>query len=153
MSKLYPYSAVDALGIVAGLLERMVAMEEERRQYRDQWGETYPNRIDLKAGKSIIKLDFIDRKHQNLPAGEIVDVPGIPVRRVILYNEGNVDDSTLGLIGFTTKSDMYIREDGDAGTMLKPGESFEIESPENTISRINLVSPYYDTRVRVTLIV
>lgn len=134
-------------------MERLVAFEESDRQYDDQLGETYPNRIDLKAGKSIIRLDFVDRKHQNLPAGETVDVPGIPVRKVVLYNEGNTADPSLGLIGFTTKSDMYIRTDGDAGVMLKPGESFEIESPRNTIRRLNLVSPFYDTRVRVTLIV
>lgn len=134
-------------------MERLVAFEEEDHKYDDQLGETYPNRLDLRAGKSIVKIDFIEMKHQNIPAGDTIDVPGIPVRKVILYNEGNVDDPSKGIVGFTTKADMQIRSDGDAGVLLRPGESFEIESPRNTIRRLNLVSPFYDTRVRVTLIV
>ena len=142
------WQILDVLTLMGGIMERLAKYEEEDHQYDDQLGETYPNRIDLKAGKQIIKLDFVEMKHQNLPPGETVDVPGIPVRRVILYNE-----STTALVGFSTKSDMYIREDGDAGIMLKAGETFEIESPRNTIRRLNLVAPFTDARVRVTLIV
>lgn len=139
------YSTFDIMTLLGGLMERLVAFEEEDRKYDDKMGETHANVITL--SNKIIKIDIVEGKHQNVPPEEIIDIPLCPVRKVIVYNSGATD------IGFSTAANLDVKSDTNAGVLVKPNEVQEVESKRNTIMRLNIVAPSGTGEARVTFIV
>ena len=119
-------SSSDILVLIGGMLEKLVAIAEDDRQFDSKLGSSYASRIRLSPDR-LVKIDFIKGEHQNIPANETVAVPEIPVRWVSVILESG------GPISFSTAADPYIKSDLSAGIVLNSGESFEVESPRPTI--------------------
>jgi hypothetical protein len=127
------------------LLDRLLRIEETDRQFDDKLGETYPNVIELST--KIVKLDFVKGEHQNIPVGEIIEIPYCPVREVVIFNSGATD------IGFSTSANLNVKSDQNAGVLVQPNETWTVTSPRNTITRVNIVAPSGNGQARVTLTV
>ena len=51
-------------------------------------GTTISNKFTLPAGAPVLKIDFVEAKHANVPAGVSLDVPLVPVQQIIINNIG-----------------------------------------------------------------
>jgi hypothetical protein len=146
--------------ISAGLLEKILSKLEiieslMEKNYNLPRGTTLTSTIHLHQGEPQTRIDFVDaRRHRNIPidnsaAGaqgrDDINILGVPVTKVILYNLGP------GGIHYDTNKkygDLTVQ------TPVTANSSWEITSAEwPCIYSINLAAQDMDAKVRLTAIV
>ena len=135
----------NVLVLIGGMLEKLVAIVEDDRQFDSKLGSSYASRIRINPDK-ILKIDFIKGEHVNPPGGETIAIPETPVRKVTVIVESG------GPISFSTATDPYIKSDLTAGIIVNSNEKSDVESPRPTIQRLNIVATALAI-VRIILVV
>jgi hypothetical protein len=115
-------------------------------------GTTFTSVIHLKKDAQVTRIDFLSvTGHRNIPMGDfdtggqdIINILGVPVSRLIIYNVGP------GGMYFDTNRQF---NDNTANTPVFVNSAYEIPSDIPSITSINLAAGDSDAKIRLTAIV
>jgi hypothetical protein len=138
---------LDLIEKLTGIMYRLETMTARVHAYGYERGSTYAFTLDLtganNGGKMVI-IDFVQPAKSRNIGQQLLNTPGTPVSRVLLYNSG-----TDG-VGFSTNRAF---SDVDTSVPLGPNSAFEIETDFPCIHTLHLIAPAGDTTVKCVLIV
>lgn len=107
-------------------------------------GTTITNIFTLPAGAPVLKIDFIEAKHVNVPAGVSLDVPLVPVQQIIINNLG---PATIFLSTNKTLNQL------EAASQVLSGGTRTISLAKRAIKQLNLVSSGGAAKIQVEVLV
>ena len=135
---------LEGLGSVMSRLETMMA---KTWGYGYERGTSYAFTLNLtganNGGKMLI-IDFVEPNKSRNVGQSLINTPGSPVSRVMLYNTGTET------VGFSTNRAF---SDVDTSVPLPANSAFQVDTDFPAIHTLHLVAPAGDTTVKIVLIV
>jgi hypothetical protein len=139
-----PYN-LDAIGV---LLFNMIKIQREildlLKEDSKLDGTTVTNIFSIPNGAPVVKFDFVEAKHRNIPPNVSFDVPLVPVQQMLLKNLGP------GTLYYSTNKSLNQLE---AASNLLQGEEREIRLKKRAIRQLNLAASGGSAMVRLELLI
>jgi len=126
-----PYN-LDGIGV---LLFNMIKIQREILEILKEdtilEGTTYSNVFTIPASAPVVKFDFVEAKHRNVPPNVSFEVPLVPVQQIVIKNLGG------GILYYSTNKFLNQLE---AASELLQGETREIKLRKRAIKQLNLAA-------------
>lgn len=123
------------------ILKRIMDILEEDSKLD---GTTVTNIFTIPSGAPVVKFDFVEAFHRNIPANVTFDVPLVPVQQMVIENIGP------GELFYSTNKFLNQLE---AASRLSPGGKREIRLKKRAIKQLNMVANGGACQVRLELLI
>ncbi len=115
---------------VARVQRKILTVYEENSRLD---GTTVTNVFTIPQGAPVVKFDFVEAKHINIPSNVSFDVPLVPVQQMVLQNVSG----SAGTLFYSTNK--YLNQ-LEAASKLAPGGTREIRLKKRAIKQLNLAA-------------